>query len=203
MNETANTMKSTDSERPAAGGRPVFSIFHPNAKGTGCALMMELHPAHDLKDGSIMTCFMNQKTVGDRRGPIPTYSTFDTENKIWVKLDFFDLAKILQVFRGECESLEGGKGLFHQSARYSTHIRLQHQTEVANGYLFEVYRTTPGKRDGDVSACITLASWEAMGLALAIENSFGVICFGIPQVVAHDTSAYEAAARKAIHANAA
>lgn len=202
MNETITENKAMNSERLVGSGRPAFSFFHPNAKGTGCALMMELHPAHDLKEGSIMACFMNQKTVGDRRGSKPTYATFDTENKIWVKLDFYDLAKMLQVFRGECESLEEGKGLFHQSVKYSTHIRLQHQLEVSPGYLLEVYRNVPGRNDADVSARITLAPWEALGLSLAIENSFGVICFGIPKVVAHESSV-DSATRREAHATAA
>ena len=44
---------------------------------------------------------------------------------------------------------------------------------------------------------------EALGLGLAIENSFGVISFGIPMLVEHDTTAYRREAREARNAAAA
>ena len=40
-------------------------------------------------------------------------------------------------------------------------------------------------------------------LGLAIENSFGVISFGIPMLVEHDTTAYRREAREARNAAAA
>lgn len=169
--------------------RPKLSFYHPNAKGTGCALSLELHPAHDQTDGSIMAQFANQKTIGNRNAANPTYSRFDWENSICVKLDFTDLTKMLQVFRGECESLEDGKGLYHISPRATTRIVLRHVLEPVTGYSLEVYRNAGGPTEG-TTARIFLAPNEASGLAVAVENSLGVICFGIPTVIPHDTTAY-------------
>ena len=169
--------------------RPRLSFYHANSRGTGSAMQLELHPAHDSIDGSIWAQFANQITVGDRRGPVPTYSTFDWEHSIWVKLDFSDLTKMLQVFRGESESVEDGKGLYHSSPRGTTRIILRHMVEPMSGYSMAVYRTLKGSNE-ETSTSILLSANEAYGLTVAIEASLGFLCFGIPQVVKRDTSEY-------------
>jgi len=179
--------KPRENNVPAEGFRPKFSIYHPNGKGTGCALKMELHPAHDDRDGCIMMRLASQNTIGDMRGPVRRFPTFDWEKRICVKLDFADICKMLQVFRGECESLEDGKGLYHRSARYTTRIVLRHLIEPVQGYSLEVYRDTAGHPDESLSAHIVLNPWEALGIGVSFENSIGVICFGIPRVLARAT----------------
>ena len=160
--------------------RPTLTMYHPNGKGTGSAIMIELHPAHDDTAGSIMATIATQLTIGDRLGAVPVYPRFDWEGAITVKLDFTDISKMLQVFRGECESLEDGRGLFHKSTRGTTKIILRHIVEPINGYMLEVYRKTDSE---DSNARIFLSPYEALGLATAIESSMGVICFGIPMVI--------------------
>ena len=181
--------------------RPKLRFFHPNGKGTGGAVELELHPAHDRVDGSIMARVSNQMTVGDMRGPHPTFPRFDWENAMSVKLDFTDLCKILQVLRGECEALEDGRGLIHRTAKALTRIVLRHVVEPVSGYSFELYRTpTQGE---EMRAHIFFSSWEGLGLAEAIAGSMSVISFGIPVVIPHDTSAYEAANRELRNVRAA
>ena len=158
--------------------RPSLVFYRANAKCTGCAMKMELHPAHDQTSGCIMMALASQKTVGDRRGPNPTFPTFDWENPITVKLDFTDLAKMLQVFRGECESIEEGRGLVHRSTNGLAYIRLEHLVEPIPGYRIEV---TLSAGAGSVEKrTVMLAPYEALGLTAAIESSLGVICFGVP-----------------------
>lgn len=164
--------------------RPAFSVYHPNGKGTGCALMLDLYPAQGDTDGYIMMKLATQKTVGDMRGAIKKFPTFDWARRICVKLDFADICKILQVFRGECETLEDGKGLYHRSARFTTRIVLRHLTEPMQGYSLEVYRDRPDRSDESQSAHLVMNTWEALGVSLAFENSIGLICFGIPRVMA-------------------
>ena len=118
---------------PPVTYRPKLAFYHASPKGTGCAATLELHPAHDDVDGSIWLCAANQMTIGNRMGPNPTFPRFDWENRICVKLDFNDLCAMLQVFRGECESLEDGRGLFHQSPRGTTKIVLAHSVEPKQG----------------------------------------------------------------------
>ena len=158
--------------------RPALTLYKANAKCTGCAMKMDLHPAHDQTSGSIMMSLASQKTVGDYRGPNPIYPTFDWENPITVKLDFIDLSKMLQVFRGECESIEDGRGLVHRSPSGLTYIKLEHLVEPIPGYRLDVKLC-----DGVViveQRTIMLAPCEALGLVAAIESSLGVICFGVP-----------------------
>ena len=159
--------------------RPTLTMYHPNGKGTGSAIRLELHPAHDDTAGSIMATIATQLTTGNCMGSMPVYPKFDWEGAITVKLDFTDISKMLQVFLGECESLEDGRGLFHMSTRGTTKIMLRHLVEPINGYMLEVYRKTS---EEDSNARIFLLPSEALGLATAIESSMGVICFGIPMV---------------------
>ena len=197
MNET----QQEGTKRPLGSFRPKLAFYHANARGTGGALQLELHPAHDDTDGSIMATFATQLTIGDRLGAVPVYPRFDWEGAITVKLDFTDISKMLQVFRGECESIEDGRGLFHKSTRGTTKIVLAHSVEPKQGYLFEVFRS---RRDGtDAHAMIFLSPSEALGLTAAIESSMGVICFGIPMLVEHDTSQYKASLREKRNASAA
>jgi len=182
MNETTTNPKYTNPEE----FRTRFAIYHPNAKGTGCALKMELHPAHGNHDGCIMMCLARQKSVGDFRGTVRKFATFDWDNRICVKLDFSDICKMLQVMRGECESLEDGKGLYHRTDKYSTRIVFRHLIEPINGYSLEIYRDTIGKPDETSSAHIILNGWEALGIDMSMENSIGLICFGIPKVMARE-----------------
>lgn len=182
--------------------RPNLAFYHANVKGTGCAMKLSLHPAHDDTDGCIMMTMANQLTIGDRRGPNPVFPKFDWDGKLTVKLDFSDLTRIVQVFRGERESIEDGKGLYHRTARFSTRIALRHMVEPESCYSMELYRTS-GDGKEESSARIVLSGAEALGLCLAIENSFGVISFGIPMLVEHDTSAYRREVREARNAAAA
>ena len=159
--------------------RPSLALYMANAKCTGCAMKMELHPAHGDTAGCIMMYLASQKTVGDYRGPNPVYPSFDWENAICVKLDFIDLSKMMQVFRGECESIEEGRGLFHRSPKGLAYIRLEHLVEPIPGYKLEVeFHAGEGRVE---KRTIILAPYEALGLTAAIESSLGVLCFGVSE----------------------
>ncbi|MCR5413576.1 MAG: hypothetical protein K6F50_02460 [Kiritimatiellae bacterium] len=200
-NNTAAVAENAATKDEQAWFRPKFALYKPNGKGTGCALKLELHPAHGSVEGSIWAMFASQLTIGDRRAPNPTYPRFDWDNVICVKLGFQDLTRILQVFRGECEAIEDGKGLFHRSPRGTTKIGLRHHVEPNPGYSFEVHRSV-GLQAEDSHAHIFIAPNEALGLCSAIENALGVICFGIPVVVERDTSVYRRSVREMDHAKA-
>lgn len=181
--------------------RPKFTLYHPNGKGSGGALELELHPAHDRVDGSIMMRVANQMTIGNRQGPNPVFPRFDWENSATVKLDFNDLCKMLQVFRGECESINDDRGLFHASPRATTKIFLKHLLEPIVGYSLELYRV-PRNGGDELRMHLVLNSAEALGICEAISDSLSLICFGIPMVIPHDTSAYQADVKDLRDANA-
>ena len=190
MNENPLNENTPAKTPPPGGFRPKFTLYHPNQKGTGSAIELELHPAHDDVDGSIFLKLACQKTVGNASGPRRSCATFDWTTAMTVKLDFNDLTQILQVFRGEKENINDDHGLYHRSASYNTTIKFRHLLEPCNGYSFELYRSVPAKADADINGYFFLKPHEALGIATAIENSLGVICFGIPKVIPHDTSAY-------------
>lgn len=165
--------------------RPALKFYHANAKGTGCALSLSLYPLRvgDLGSGAILATFAPQKTLGDRMATPPLYPTFDWDNNsVRVRLGFNDLAKILQVFRGETESIEDGKGLYHVTKERRQVIKLRHIVEPICGYSFEVYeKCETGYDEGEHTARIFLLNAEAFGLSLVIEHSFAAIAFGVAE----------------------
>lgn len=173
--------------------RPNLCFYHASPKGTGSAVKMNLHPAHDDEDGCVMLTLANQMTVGNPRGEVPTYSRFDWENSLCVKLDFSDLTQMLQVFRGECESINDGKGLYHRTAKATTGIRLSHMLDPVSGYRLEIYRKGYGEGCNENHGCMLFSNAEALGLCEALAGSLYLVCFGIPMLVPHDTAQYKAA----------
>lgn len=203
MNENPTAASNLTKTPPPGGYRPKFTLYKANAKGNGSAVQMTLHPAHDDVDGSIWLRLACQKTVGDARGPNPTFSTFDWDTAMTIKLDFTDLTQMLQVFRGETESVNEDHGLFHRAPSYNTIIKFRHVIEGRSGYSLELYRNTPGKPNEDRCGYFFFNPAEALGLSIAIENSLGVICFGIPRVIPRDTSEYKRNVREMRNAAAA
>lgn len=195
--------EETNREIPLGKYRPNLSFYRANPKGTGSAVQMNLHPAHDNVDGCIMLTIANQRTVGNRMGPNPTFPTFDWENAMTVKFDYSDLCQVLQVFRGETESINDEKGLFHRSPKGNTTIKLRHLVDPVCGYSLEIYRSNRKEGMEDRHACFLFGPAEALGLCEAIAGSMYLVAFGIPMLVPHDTSAYQAAARGLRDANAA
>ena len=183
MNDSTKT--EVTSGMQAAGYRPKLCYYHANAKGTGSAVNLELHPAHWSAEGniegSIFMSIANQKTVGVRNGPETVFPSFDWKNRLTVRLTMSDISQMLMVFRGMAESVCDGKGLFHRSARYNTILKFEHRIEPCPGYTLEVYRRTHDGKDQQ-HAFIAFSPAEAIGLSLAIEQSIGVIAFGIPAV---------------------
>ena len=170
----------TKEQKPVGRYRPSLCLYHANQKGSGSAVKMNLHPAHDNTDGCIMLSIANQRTIGDRHGPAPTFPTFDWEGAIHVKLDFGDLTQMLRVFRGECESINDGKGLYHRSAKGATSIRLSHLIEPVPGYMLEICRKLDGDAEDGTRARMLFSSAEALGLCEAVTGSMHLICFGLP-----------------------
>ena len=146
--------------------RKVF--YHPNGKGTGSALQLELHPAHEDTEGSVFLTMAPQRTIGMRTADDTVHPTFDWRNAVCLKLDLMDLAQILQVMRGVQESLADGKGLFHRSSnrregalpplvqRQRHHqVRASHRTgaRLPSGRLEETSHGRPPARELLLPSC--------------------------------------------------
>lgn len=160
------------------GNRPRLSFYHANGKCTGCAAYFELYPAHDCEDGSIRLRLAGQKAPLNTDNML-VFPSFDWERGISVRLTFDDLCRMLQVFRGEVESLADGKGIFHHSRRAFTALRLCHVVEPCSCFKLEAHERVNDSQN-ETTLAIFLTPSEALGLQLAIESSMGLIAFGVP-----------------------
>lgn len=169
-----------------ANKRPSLVLCHANHKGTGSAIKMELRPARigDLDSGAIYANIASQSSLGDYTSTPPIYPRFDWDNALRIKLDFTDLAKILQVLLGETESIDDGKGLLHRYDYKCQTISFRHMIEPVCGYSLEVCETSTNAnaQTNERKACILFSTAEALGLSFAIENSLSAITFGIPSL---------------------
>lgn len=158
-----------------------LELYHPNAKGTGCAMAMVLHPADPMQIGFISVSIANQMTVGNPTGDNPTHPTFDWVNSVDVVLDFNDLCVILQVLRGETESIGSDHGIFHKCKEYCQKIQLRHLIDPVCGYSFEVFEK---QANGGEEKCVhmLLSPAESLGICEAITGSMYLIAFGKPSL---------------------
>lgn len=199
-----NPMNTVREIIPPVGHYHAYDAYYrANAKGTGSAVKIELHPAHDDVAGSIFVSMAMQRTIGTMQGgrppiqgipggqvmqgPSSLYPTYDWQHAIRVKLDRTDLSQILQVLRGMQESIADGKGLFHRSSVGNTIINFSHQIEPRPGYLLQVSRK-PAGQEASTSAYYFFDVNEAFTLMLALERSMVYVCFGIPEVIPRPSS---------------
>jgi len=163
---------------------PMLALYHANGKGTGSAMKLELYPARvgDLDSGAIYATIARQSSLGDRRSTPPIYPSFDWDDALKVKLDFDDLAKVLQVLRGETESIDDGKGLLHCYADKWQRIGFHHVIEPLAGYSMDIMEASDKDEHTNMDRRIYffLSNAEALGLSIAIEHSFAAISFGVP-----------------------
>ena len=151
--------------------RPAITICHANARGTGTALRLELHPARTDSDGSILSTIAPQNEIK----PV---ASFYWNNSISVRLCLMDLAKILQVFRGQYESINDGKGFYHCTINGFTVVRLYHRIEPIGGYVLDVSHKS---NDGETVRLIFSMTYdEAFALAEAIDHAMLYVAFGVP-----------------------
>ena len=174
-----NVNETTTAQPFVRRTRKVF--YHPNGKGTGSALQLELHPAHEDTEGSVFLTMAPQRTIGMRTADDTVHPTFDWRNAVCLKLDLMDLAQILQVLRGVQESLADGKGLFHRSSNASAIIKFEHRIEPVPGYLLDVSKKP---LTGDLMrVSFFFRPAEAFACALMLEQALVYVAFGIPTVI--------------------
>ena len=149
--------------------RPALSFYHANGKGTGSALTVALEKATADCDGRLLVGLAPQESDA-------AFPCFDWPREVCVSLGVVDVCLLLQVLRGETESVADGKGLY--IVRDGDRIRLcfRHMVEPINGYSLEVYALLPGGEERRVG--IVLSSAEALGLCAAVEGGMTAMCFG-------------------------
>ena len=97
-----------------------------------------------------------------------------------MKLAFDDLAKMQQVFRGECESINGDNGIWHFTARGSTRIDLRHIIDPVPGYSLELFFCPAGGGD-ERRWLFHLQPSEALAISEVISGSMYLVACGVPE----------------------
>ncbi len=182
-NNPMNTQKSADEDTAFRPYRPRLSFYHANSKGSGSAVRFEVIPACGDREGVVFMTLAQQKSVAggtDDQGN-RQHATFDWQNRVTVKLNFNDLCQMLLVFRGQATTINDGKGLYHDARTTTTLINLTRQAEPYPGLSLDVSRK--GKSEGEpaIRVRILFNAAEAFGLGAVLEQSLGLIAFGIPK----------------------
>lgn len=149
-----------------------MTMYHPNGKGTGSALKLELRPARGDIEGSMLVTLAPQTEAA-------TYPGFDWDKAISAKFDMIDLTQMLMVLRGAQESIADGKGLFHRTASANIVIKFEHRIEPVSGYWIEI----SSRQNGEEIARrlgFYMRPVEAYALCSIIEQALLLIAFGVP-----------------------
>lgn len=168
-NPTAEPMSAAVAGAPEAAKTysPRLVFYHPNARGSGCAVQFDLRPAASDREGCLFAAFANQKSLaGGGRSDTPRQAaTFAWGEKITVKLNFSDVCQLLMVLEGRAASAGDGKGLFHDTGETSTVIHMSRVTEPVAGIAFEVSKKRKNAPEAPQRARILFTEAEALGLA--------------------------------------
>ena len=163
--------KKIDAMDKVNGYRPALTMFKPNAKGTGAAIRFTLTPATEYNDGYIMVEMANQDGFAGEEG----YSTFDWDHSIGVYLTIDIVAKMIQVFDGETESINGIQGIdIYRDGAIYCRLCVRHIIAPQMGYVITIHT--------DINYSIDLSPSEALGLMLALEGSLTTMAFGRPKL---------------------
>ncbi len=162
-------------ERPRTG-RAIF--YHPNGKGTGMALQLELRINRGEEQN--YDCFFlemaHQKTASSMQNQLRQPATFDWENKATVKLSFRDICELQTVLEGfQKQAGNGQNGIYHQTESTTTLIGFKKSSE-RKGYLLGLSRKSKGGRDL-FNGHILLNEAEATGLRCLFQTALFYMVF--------------------------
>lgn len=162
---------------------PRLVFYHPNGKGTGCAVQFDLRPATADREGCLFAAFANQKSVaeGPRNAPAASRqaATFNWGEKITVKLNFSDVCQLLMVLSGKSASLCDGKGLFHDTGETLTIIHMARQADPIPGISFEVSKKRKNAESAPQRSRILFTESESLGLSRLFSAILLPLAFGV------------------------
>lgn len=153
-----------------ARGRVAF--YHPNGKGTGTALQVELRISRNGEDRYNCMFFemARQKTAAVKTENGRKPATFDWESKVTVKLEFTDICELLTVLEGKADHAGGAHdGIYHEAGNANAIIAFKRNTEPP-GYLFGISKRT---KAGEplFRGQLVLGEAEAIGLRCLLQSS--------------------------------
>ena len=158
-----------------------LTFYHPNSKGTGSAMQLELRMNRENEDR--YDCFFlemahQKSSANGANGQRRTPATFDWANKVTVKMDFMDICEFLCVLEGRKPQAGNGKGgIYHQAPGTNTLISLSRSDERTGYYLGVSKKNT---KDGEsiFKGHMLLTESEALGLRCVLQTSLFFLVFG-------------------------
>jgi len=153
-------------ENTARLERPCIRMMHPNTKKSGSMLVVKMNPAHGEVEGRMEFTLLPQDEGKDG---LPCFSN----QGISMSLTSVEVAMLLEVLRGYCESLCEGRGIFHRCADVMKKMTFQHTIEPIPGYIISMYA-----KDMHITFHLNLA--EALVLSEAMASSLVYMAFGFP-----------------------
>lgn len=164
---------------------PGIRLYHPNSRGTGCAIRITARAASRHQDGAIYLTFINQLTIGDRAKGIP--AKWDGDGRQTIKLDIVETGELLQVLRGEIEEIADGRGIVHRqhATKTTKTLKFRHVVDPVPGYVLELY--THQDEGEETAHRIILNGAESLVLAEAIGGEVRAMAFGDPTASDHES----------------
>lgn len=171
-----DTIQATEQNRLRRQGRLVF--YHPNGKGTGCALQldMRLNTGEERRYDCFFLSMARQKSVASKTDGHDVPASFDWEGRLTAKLGFLDVCEIIMVLEGRQPAVGNGRGcLFHASGDGNTVIDFR-RSEDPNGYSAALSRKANGSAQ-PVRTQILLSEAEAAGLRCILHQGLFFLTF--------------------------
>lgn len=148
-----------------------WRIYHPNSRGTGCAVEMSVIPASGCVEGRLRFRMAREKLLaGNER-------SFDWKEPIEFSLSIIDTSYLIAVLTGRIDCIEYGKGLLNRSPVHTSVVKFSHQIEPRPGYLLAVTQTPRGT-DRLLSAFFVFGEMEAIALTEVLRRALFPMAFG-------------------------
>lgn len=150
--------------------RPSLAFYHPNPRGRGSAVKMELYPAKVNSDGYILLVGANQSTDEYK---------FDWKEAICVRLGINDLSEMLRILRDD-DGIVTDMAVYHKFRTQMTRISLKRLKYPSEGFALELVQNSSGQ---ERAVRIIFSLTEACGIEASIAGALVYVSFGNPEAL--------------------
>lgn len=159
---------------------PRFYLYHANANNTGSAIRISVAPATPESEGAFFISMAAQSTVaGQTPEGVKQFAHFDWMNRTTVKFGVSEVAQMLQVIRGCTNSVNGDRGLYHDSRATTTGITFARVMDPMPGYNLAFSRTSKDGSNQRIRTWFFFREHEAIALEAVMGAALPVMALGI------------------------
>ena len=152
----------------------MLAFSHGNEKGTGSRLEVDMKPATEAREGSVVLRLRPQSNMkGGAEWDGPKFARFDS---VEIEVGVAQVSHMLQVLDGNAKSILGSKGARARRSDSSSALFFDRATSPFDGYAVHMQCSDldGNRRDGR----IVLNLVEGAALRDALRASMGRIAFG-------------------------